>query len=304
MTELKEKTRRVAGSRMLDLFTERSIESVVDPFMGLPTHLNYLKRHGIRVDGGDLLEWFVRAGEGLVVNDFTILREDEVAAIVEGSPGSVYPVDMFRAWDGVFFSHEQCQYLGIWHANIRNLRSDGQTGLAIAGLWHVLCYWLQKAQFPDDMPDIPPSELAWRYIRETERLVCGNNARNTVRQADFATTLQHSSAQCVYVAPPGRNSASDVDARVWMWEAWWQGDPYLSVERYFRDTVFGRRQADRATYDDAIGAVLTAAESFPFVVLQTRPRDTGRFERIVKQFRKQIEIVAPGPEETYIIARK
>jgi hypothetical protein len=78
----------------------------------------------------------------------------------------------------------------------------------------------------------------------------------------------------------------------------------LSVERYFRDTVFGRRSSDRASYDDAIGAVLAAAESFPFIVLQTRPRDTGRFERIVKEFRRHIEIVAPNPDETYIIARK
>lgn len=303
MTELREQTRRVAGSRLLDLVVERSIGSVVDPFMGLPTHLNYLKRHGIKVEGGDLVEWFVRAGEGLIVNDFTILREDEVAAIVEGTPGCVYPVDMFRAWDGVFFSHEQCQYLGIWHANIRSLRSDGQTGLAIAGLWHVLCYWLHKAQHPDEMPDIPPSELAWRYIRETERLVCSNNARNTVRRADFAATLQASSAQCVYFAPPGRNSAAEVDMRIWMWEAWWQGDPYLSVERYFRDTVFGRRTHDHASYDDAIAAVLSAADRFPYVIIQTRPRDAARFERIMRTFRAQLETVSPSPDETYIIGR-
>jgi hypothetical protein len=304
MTELRVNTRRVAGSRLFDLMAERGIESVVDPFMGLPTHLNYLKRHGIKVDGGDLLDWFVRAGEGLVVNDFTILREDEVAEIVEGTPGRVYPVDMFRAWDGVFFSHEQCQYLGIWHANIHNLRSDGQTGLAIVGLWHVLCYWLQKAQGPDDMPDIPPSELAWRYIRETERLVCGNNARNTIRRADFTTTLAASDADCVYFAPPGRNSAAEVDPRIWMWEAWWQGDPYLSIERYFRDTVFGRRTNDHASYDAALGAVYAAADAFPFVIMQTRPRDVARFERVVKNFRSNVEIVAPNADESYIIARK
>jgi hypothetical protein len=300
---LRVNTRRIAGSRLLDLFLERSIESVVDPFMGLPTHLNYLKRHGIKVDGGDLLHWFVRAGEGLVVNDFTILREDEVAAIVEMLPGRVYPLDMFRAWDGVFFSSEQCQYLGIWHTNIHSLRSDGQTGLAIAGLWHVLCYWLQKAQHPDEMPDIPPSELAWEYLRRTELLVCANNARNTVRRADFTATLQASKAQCVYIAPPGRHSATAIDARIWMWEAWWQGDPYLNVEHYFRDTVFGRRSDDGAGYDDAIGTVLQAAAHVPFLVLQTRPRDTARFERIVKGFRKHVEIVSPNPDETYLIAK-
>jgi hypothetical protein len=304
MMELREHTRRIAGSRLFDILSERSIESVVDPFMGLPTHLNYLKRHGIAVDGGDLLEWFVRAGEGMVVNDFTVLREDEVAAIVEGTPGRVYPVDMFRAWDGVFFSHEQCQYLGIWHANIHNLRSDGQTGLAITGLWHVLCYWLQKAQHPDEMADVPPSELAWRYIRETERLVCANNARNTVRRADYSETLAASNAQCMYMSPPGRNSAAQVDARIWMWEAWWQGDPYLNVERYFRGSVFGPLTSDHAAYDEAIASVLQTAERFPYVIIQARPRDTARLERIVRTFRSDLELVTPNFDETYIIAKK
>ena len=304
MNELRVQTRRIAGSRLLDLLRARSIASVVDPFMGLPTHLNYLKRHGIKVDGGDLLDWFVRAGDGLVVNDFTILREDEVAAIVERTPGRVYPVNMFRAWEGVFFSDEQCQYLAVWHTNIRNLRSDGQRGLAIAGLWHVLCFWLQKVQYPDEMPDIPPSELAWRYIRETAALVCGNNARNTVRRADFATTLAASTAQCMYLAPPGRNSASEVDPRIWMWEAWWHGNPYLNVEHYFRDTVFGRRTNDSASYDDAVGEVLRAAEPFPFIVLQTRPRDAERFTRILKGFRSQCETISPSPNETFIIAKR
>jgi hypothetical protein len=302
-TELRTKTRRITGSRLLDILQERSIESLVDPFMGLPTHLNYLKRHGIKVDGGDLLDWFVRAGEGIVVNDFTVLREDEVAAIVERTPGRVYPVNMFRAWESVFFSEEECQYLAVWHTNIRSLRSDGQTGLAIVGLWHVLCYWLQKAQHPDEMPDIPPSELAWRYIRETELLVCGNNARNTVRRADFAATLEASRAQCMYLAPPGRNSATAVDARIWMWEAWWHGDPYLNIENYFRDTVFGRRTNDNAGYDDSIAAVLNAAQAFPYIVIQTRPRDAERFERIVRRFRANCETISPNSEETYLIAR-
>jgi hypothetical protein len=303
MTELRTQTRRIAGSRLLDILAERSIESLVDPFMGIPTHLNYLKRHGIRVDGGDLLDWFVRAGEGLVVNDFTILREDEVAAIVERMPGRVYPTNMFRAWEGVFFSEEQCQYLAVWHTNIRSLRSDGQTGLAIAGLWHVLCYWLEKAQHPDEMPDTPPSELAWRYIRETELLVCSNNARNTVRRADFAGTLQASSAQCMYLAPPGRNSASAVDPRIWMWEAWWHGDPYLNVENAFRDTVFGRRTNDNTSYDDAIATVLEAARPFPYVVIQTRARDAERFERIIRRFRADCVTISPNSHETYLIAR-
>ena len=200
MIELPARTRRVSGTRLLDLCRERDVTSLVDPFMGLPTHLNVLKRHGIAVHGGDLLEWFVRAGEGLVVNDFTILRENEVAEVVEMLPGRIYPTDLFRAWEGVFFSEEQCRYLGVWHANVHALRSDGQTGLAVLGLWHVLCHWLLKARHPDEMVDVAPSELAWLYIRETERWVADNGKRNTVRRGDFATTLKNARADAVYLA--------------------------------------------------------------------------------------------------------
>ena len=304
MIDLGERTRRISGSRLHDLITARDIGSIIDPFMGMPTHLNYLKRHGITVHGGDLVEWFVRAGEGLVVNDFTVLRDSEVAEIVEMLPGRIYPIDQFKGWDGVFFSQEQCEYLGVWHANVHNLRSDGQTGLAIVGLWHVLCYWLQKARHPDEMTDVPPSELAWQYIRATERWVCTNNARNTVRKADFNTTLSAVRADCVYISPPGRNSAKKADARIWMWEAWWQGDPYLNIEHYYRDTVFGQRTSDDSSYDRAIGSVLQAADESPYVIIQTTAAEAERFARIVRPFRQNVEIVSPHPEETYVIGKK
>jgi hypothetical protein len=302
--DLPARTRRISGSRLLDLCQAREIRSVIDPFMGLPMHLNALKRHGIAVHGADLLEWFVRAGEGLVVNDFTILRDAEVAEVVEMLPGRIYPTDLFRAWDGVFFSEDQCRYLGVWHANVHGLRSDGQTGLAVVGLWHVLCHWLLKSKYPDDLVDVPPSELAWHYIRETERWVVGNGKRNTVRRGDFHTTLGAVRTDAVYFAPPGRSGAKRIDARVWMWEAWWQGDPYLNVERLYRDTVFGGRVNDDASYDRAIGEVMTAAEAAPYVILQSNAREAARFERLVSAFRPKVEVVAPDDDEIYIIGTK
>jgi hypothetical protein len=301
--ELPARTRRVSGTRLLDLCRERDIASLVDPFMGLPTHLNVLKRHGIAVHGGDLLEWFVRAGEGLVVNDFTILRENEVAEVVEMLPGRIYPTDLFRAWEGVFFSEEQCRYLGVWHANVHALRSDGQTGLAVLGLWHVLCHWLLKARHPDEMVDVAPSELAWTYIRETERWVADNGKRNTVRRGDFATTLGAARADAVYLAPPGRSGAKRIDARVWMWEAWWQGDPYLNVERLYRDTVFGSGTNDDASYDRAIADVLEAANAARYVIVQSTTREAARFERLVRAHRANVEIVSPSDDELYVIGR-
>jgi hypothetical protein len=302
--DLPARTRRISGTRLLELFRERGIESVVDPFMGLPMHLNVLKRHGVAVHGGDLLEWFVRAGEGLVVNDFTILRDSEVAEIVEMLPGRIYPTDLFRAWEGVFFSEDQARYLGVWHANVHALRSDQQTGLAVLGLWHVLCHWLLKARFPDEMVDVPPSELAWHYVRETQRWVVNNGRRNTVRQGDFASTLAAVRADAVYVAPPGKLGAKRIDARVWMWEAWWQGDPYLNVERLFRDTTFGGRTADDGSYDRAVDALLAAAESAPHLILQTGEREAARFERLVRARRPHVEIVAPDADEVYIIGTR
>ena len=304
MIDLPAKTRRVSGTRLLDLCRERGITSLADPFMGVPMHLNVLKRHGLAVHGGDLLDWFVRAGEGLVVNDFTLLREAEVAEVVEMLPGRIYPTDLFRAWEGVFFSEEQCRYLGVWHANVHALRSDGQTGLAVLGLWHVLCHWLLKVRHPDEMVDVPPSELAWLYIRETERWVVENGKRNTIRRADFATTLKSVNADAVYLTPPGRSGARRIDARVWMWEAWWQGDPYLNVERLYRDTVFGARTNDDASYDRAVAEVIEAAATAPYVILQSSAREALRFERLMRVQRPNVELVTPNEDEHYIIGKR
>jgi hypothetical protein len=304
MIELHERTRRISPSRIEELLRRYNCTSVVDPFMGLPTHLNYLKRHGFAVHGGDLVDWFVRAGEGLVVNDFTILRDNEVAEIVEMLPGRIYSVDLFKAWEGVFFSEEQCIYLGVWHENVRSLRSDGQTGLAIVGLWNVLCYWLQKANYPDDMQDVSPSELAWNYIRKTEQWVTANLRRNTVKRADVLDTIAAHQADALFISPPARHSFRSADARIWMWEAWWQGNPYYSIEHTYRDSLFGARSADEQSYARAIASVLSGAAEYPVIILQTNEQRLREFELHMRTARRNVEIVAPHSHEIYLVGTK
>jgi len=207
-------------------------------------------------------------------------------------------------WDGVFFSQEQCEYLGVWHANVHNLRSDGQTGLAIVGLWHVLCYWLQKAHHPDEMADLPPSELAWNYIRQTEKWVAPNLLRNTCRQTDVLTTINHQTADALFLAPPARNTFRTADARIWMWEAWWQGNPYFNIEHYYRDSLFGARSADENGYARAIASVLSSAQGYPLIVMQTTEQKLPEFESLLRNARKNVEIYAPHPHEVYLIGTK
>ena len=304
MIDLPERTRRISASRLHEILLEHDAASVVDPFMGLPTHLNYLKRHGIAVHGGDLLEWFVRVGEGIVVNDLTILRDSEVAEIVEMLPGRIYSLDLFKAWEGVFFTEEQCVYLGVWYDNVRNLRSDGQTGLAILGLWRAFCYWLQKAQSPDDMQDIPPSELAWSYIRETEQWVTANVRRSTVRQADVLATIGAQQADALFLAPPARNSFRSADARIWMWEAWWQGNPYFTIEHAYRDSLLGARASDPPAYARALATIVAHAENYPLVVVQTTENRLNEIEGIVRNARANVRVIAPHPYEIYVVATK
>jgi hypothetical protein len=304
MIELPERTRRISPSRLHEILLEHDCKSLVDPFMGLPTHLNYLKRHGIAVHGGDLLEWFVRAGEGIVVNDLTILRDSEVAEIVEMLPGRIYAFDVFRAGEGVFFSEEQCIYLGVWLDNVRNLRSDGQTGLAILGLWRAFCYWLQKTQSADDMQDIPPSELAWTYIRQTRQWVSANFRRNTVRRADVLETIEAHEADALFIAPPARNSFRSADARIWMWEAWWQGNPYLTIEHAYRDSLLGARAADPASYARALASVLSKGADYPLLIVQTTDQRLPQIEPLVRSARPNARIYAPHPYEIYLIATK
>ncbi|HET7813566.1 MAG TPA: hypothetical protein VFL13_04270 [Candidatus Baltobacteraceae bacterium] len=304
MIELHERTRRICASRIEEILLQYGCKSIVDPFMGIPTHLNYLKRHDFAVHGGDLVEWFVRAGDGLVVNDFTVLRDNEVAEIVEMLPGRIYSVDLFKAWEGVFFTEEQCIYLGVWHDNVHNLRSDGQTGLAIFGLWNVLCYWLQKAHFPDDMQDVPPSELAWHYIRKTERWVSTNLRRNTVRRSDVLTTISAQQADALFLSPPARNSFRSADARIWMWEAWWQGNPYYNIEHAYRDSLFGARSSDEQGYARAFASVLSNAQDYPVVIVQTTESRIKELEPHVRNARPKVEIYSPAPGETYLIGTK
>jgi hypothetical protein len=304
MIELPERAPRISPSRVHEILLANACTSLVDPFMGLPTHLNYLKRHGIAVHGGDLLEWFVRVGEGLISNDHTILRDSEVAEIVEVLPGRIYSVDLFKAWEGVFFSEEQCVYLGVWYDNVRNLRSDQQTGLAILGLWHAFCYWLQKSQAPDDMQDIPPSELAWSYIRQTEQWVATNLRRNTVRQGDVLATMEAQRADALFLSLPTRNSFRNADARIWMWEAWWQGNPYFTVERAYRDSLLGARASDAPAYSRAISTILAKADPYRVVIVQTTEQRLAEVEPLVANALPNVRIIAPHPKEIYVVATR
>ncbi|MBV8149675.1 MAG: hypothetical protein JO092_11325 [Candidatus Eremiobacteraeota bacterium] len=304
MIELQARTRSISPSRLHEILMRYDCSSVVDPFMGLATHLNYLKRHDVAVHGGDLLEWFVRVGEGIVVNDLTILRDNEVAEIVELLPGRIYSWDLFKAWEGVFFTEEQCVYLGVWHDNVHSLRSDGQTGLAVLGLWRTLCYWLQKTLHPDDMQDIPPSELAWSYIRQTEALVTASIRRNTVRQSDALATLAAHKADALFLYPPARNSLRNADTRIWMWEAWWQGNPYFTPELAYRNSLFGARAADETGYTRAFARVLSAADDYPVLIVQTSEARLNELERLVREVRSKVDISAPHPHEVYLVATK
>lgn len=289
MIALPERTRNISSSRLHEILSARGAASVVDPFMGVPIHLNYLKRHGIAVHGGDVLEWFVRVGEGIVANDSVYLRDDEIGEIVEMLPGRIYPLDRFKAWEGAFFSEEQCVYLSVWLDNVRNLRSDGQTGLAILGLWNVFCYWLHKAQEPDDMPDVQPSELAWSYVRQTERYVGANRKYNSVARGDALETIAKHDADAVFLAPPASGALHRADPRISMWEAWWRGDAQYTIDR-----AYGR----------PLESVIAAADKYPLVVLQTTPERAADAEQMLRDARGAVTLYRPSAWETYLIASR
>src|SRR5579875_29232 len=154
------------------------------------------------------------------------------------------------------------------------------------------------------MLDVPPSELAWHYIREVQRWVVDNGHRNTVRRGDVGATLRSMRADAVFIAPPGRGSAKRIDPRIWMWEAWWTGDPYLNVERMYRETVFGARANDDASYERALGEVLDLAADAPFVIVQTNARGAERLERLLRDRRRTVALDAPADDERYLIASR
>ncbi|MBV8331175.1 MAG: hypothetical protein JO192_00400, partial [Candidatus Eremiobacteraeota bacterium] len=152
------------------------------------------------------------------------------------------------------------------------------------------------------MQDVPPSELAWSYIRQTEQWVIANMRRNTVRQTDVLTTVAAQKADALFLCPPARNSFRSADARIWMWEAWWQGNPYFTIEHAYRDSLFGARAADPPSYARAFASVLEHAEAYPVLVVQTTEQRLGDVESLVRNARRKVEILAPHPYEMYLVA--
>ncbi len=279
----------IRGSRLHEALERCGVRSVVDPLMSVPVHLSYLKSHGIAVHGGEVFEWLVQVGNGIVVNDSVILRDEDVASIVEMLPGRVYALDVFKAWEGTLFSQEQCRYLDVWHDNVRALRSDAQVGLAILGLWRVFCYWMQKAEMPDAMEDVAPSDLAWHYLRRMPPWLATNGLHNTVRCADPAAVVEALRADALVIdASSAQRSRSD--ARIWMWEAWWRGDPHF--------------KPDPPSHEQTLGPLVARADSYRVVLVVTTERAAPEAEELLRSSRRSIEAISTSAEEVYLIASR
>lgn len=302
MQQLVRRARCVRGSRILEILQRYDARSLADPFMGLPTHLNYLKRHGIAVHGGDLLSWPVCVGKGLIANDLTLLRDDETAAIVEAHPGRIYSGERFMSWEGASLSEEHCTYLGVWRENVRELRSEAQTGLAVLGLWRVFCYWLQKAEEPDAMEDIAPAELAWHYVRQASQWVATNGRRNTVRCADAAATIEACNADALLLAPPARGGHRSIDPRIWMWEAWWRGNPAFTLEQLYAESTFGSHPSE-TEYEAALKRLIEKAVKYPLILLLTTSSHAPEAESLLRNSGRTVEALRFSEEEVYLVAK-
>ncbi len=112
------------------------------------------------------------------------------------------------------------------------------------------------------------------------------------------------SGDALFLSPPARNSFRSADARIWMWEAWWQGNPYFTIEHAYRDSLLGARAADAPAYSRAIASILSNADSYPVVIVQTTEQRLNDLEPIVRNARSNVEIVAPHSYEIYLIAKK
>lgn len=279
------KTPPLRASRLLEILERLGARSLCDPAMGLPTHLNGLKRHGIAVHGAETLEWLASTGNGLVTNDTTVLRDEELAAIVEPAPGAIYSTGVFQAWDGAVLGEEQCRYLAVWRQNVRALRSDAQAGLAVLGLWHVFCYWHRKAATPDAMEDVSPSELAWDYLRGVSRWVTSNGSRNTARCANALETIRTSVADVLFLHPREHYAA---DPRMWMWEAWWRGNPFFTLEER----------------PPSWPALVDAAGAFPSVVILTDAGRQPEMERLLRECGRRVARLYVSESECYVIGER
>jgi hypothetical protein len=89
-----------------------------------------------------------------------------------------------------------------------------------------------------------------------------------------------------------------------MWEAWWQGNPYYNIEHSYRDSLFGARSADESGYARAIAGVLSSAQDYSVVILQTTEQRLREFEPHMRNARPNVEIFAPHSNEVYLIGTR
>ncbi len=210
MTELREQTRRVAGSRLLDLFVERSIESVVDPFMGLPTHLNYLKRHGIK-----------RRRRRPRSSGSCAPARDSSSTISPSCAKTKWPpsskerpaasIPSTCSAPGTACS-SRTNSASIWASGTpisATCAATARPGLAIAG--SVARALLLAAKSPASRRHARyPAQRTGVALHPRNRTAGVREQRAQHRSSGRfrRPRCKHSSAQCVYFAPPGRNSAS------------------------------------------------------------------------------------------------
>jgi hypothetical protein len=89
-----------------------------------------------------------------------------------------------------------------------------------------------------------------------------------------------------------------------MWEAWWQGNPYFTIEHAYRDSLLGARAADAASYARAVASILASADPYPVIILQTTEQRIGDIEPLVREARANVTAIAPHPYEIYLVATK
>jgi hypothetical protein len=89
-----------------------------------------------------------------------------------------------------------------------------------------------------------------------------------------------------------------------MWEAWWQGNPYFTIEHAYRDSLLGARAADAASYARAVASILASADDYPVVIMQTTEQRITDLEPIVRNARPKVTTIAPHPYEIYLVATK
>jgi adenine-specific DNA methylase len=284
-----------------------SFDTCLDAFSGTAAVAYRLKKAGKQVTCNDTLKFNALIGTALIENQNTRIERDEIDALLERSPGRIYPTLVADTFEGIYFTDEENAWIDRTIANARALDYPYKFALAFFALcqsclikrpfnlFHRKNVYLRHSMVHRSFGnktswDRPFEEWFRHFIAEVNTAVFDNGRGNRVLNLDVFEV--EGDFDLVYIDTPyvsGRRVGTD----------------YLSYYHFLEGL---------ANYDRWAGMINRETRNLGMKKARSEWTDPERvasaFDRLFRKFRRSILAVSyrndgiPSEEELIALLRK